>query len=265
MAISLSNLHRKKADKPPKIAIYGPGGIGKTSLASEFPDAIFIQTEDGAGALELTSFSDGPITAWADVDTAMQELATEDHAFKTLVVDSVTRLEPIIWAEACKRNNWDSIEDPGYGKGYVEADAVWREFLNACTWLRDNKRMTIVMLGHETVQSFSDPVTDSYDRYTMRLHKRAEALIREDVDVLGFLNQITTIAQEKKAFGKKDDYTAKARGSGQRALNLAPRPAFQAKNRFSMPDKILINPGEGYSALAPYLPGISGETAAAAA
>lgn len=265
MAISLQNLVRKKADKPPKMAIYGPGGIGKTSLAAEFPNPIFIQTEDGAGLLEITSFSDEPLTQWSDVDTALQELATEDHPFKTLVVDSVTRLEGLIWAETCQRNNWKSIEDPGYGKGYVEADAIWREFLSACTWLRDHKGMCVVMIGHESVQSFSDPVTDSYDRYTMRLHKRAEALIREDVDVLGFLNQVTTIAQEKKAFGKKDDYTAKARGSGQRALNLAPRPAFQAKNRFSMPEKILINPGEGYAALAPHLPGMGEATAAKAA
>lgn len=256
MAISLSNLVRKRSDKPPKIAIYGPGGIGKTTLASEFPNPIFIQTEDGAGALEVTSFSEGPITTWADVDAALQELATEEHAFKTLVVDSVTRLEGLIWAETCQRHGWKSIEDPGYGKGYVEADVVWREFLAACSWLRDNKRMAIVFLGHEAVQAFSDPVTDSYDRYTMRLHKRAEALIREDVDVLGFLNQVTTINREKAGFNKE---TSKARGSGQRALNLAPRPAFQAKNRYGMPDTVLINEGEGFAVLADHMPGFAGE------
>lgn len=261
MALSLSNLVRRKSDKPAKIAIYGPGGIGKTTLASEFPNPIFIQTEDGGGALELTTFADEPLTSFDLVNEALEALATEEHGFQTLVVDSVTRLEPIIWAETCKRNNWKSIEDAGYGKGYVEADAVWREFLSACTWLRDNKRMTIVLIGHEDVRSFSDPVTDSYDRYQMRLHKRAEALIREDVDVLGFMNQVTTINREKTGFNKE---TAKARGSGQVALNLTPRPAFQAKNRFGMPDRILINPGEGYAALAPHLPGGSTNAAKAA-
>lgn len=265
MALSLSNLVRKKSDKPPKIAFYGPGGVGKTTLASEFPDPIFIQTEAGEGALEITSFKDEPLASFAEVNEALVALASEDHAFKTLVVDSVTRLEPLIWDETCQRHKWASIEEPGYGKGYVEADAVWREFLSACTWLRDHKGMTIVLIGHEGVQSFADPTTDSYDRYQMRLHKRAEALIREDMDVFGFINQITTIAQEKKQFGKKDDYVAKARGSGQRAINLEPRPAFQAKNRYGMPGQILINPGQGYAALAPYLPGQPGNTAAAAA
>ena len=262
MALSLSNLVRQKSDKPAKIAIYGPGGVGKTTLASEFPNAIFIQTEDGSGSLSLTTFADEPLGSYDLVNEALEALATEEHDFRTLVVDSVTRLEPLIWAETCKRHGWKSIEDAGYGKGYVEADSIWREFLSACTWLRDNKGMSIVLIGHEDVRSFSDPVTDSYDRYQMRLHKRAEALIREDVDVLGFMNQVTTINREKTGFNKE---TSKARGSGQVALNLAPRPAFQAKNRFGMPDRILINPGEGYAALAEHLPGARATKAAAAA
>ena len=60
MALSLSSLVRAKSDKPPRIVIYGVPGIGKTSLAAEFPDPIFIQTEEGTGNLELTSFADGP-------------------------------------------------------------------------------------------------------------------------------------------------------------------------------------------------------------
>lgn len=256
MAISLQNLVRKDRPKVPILCIYGTGGMGKTTLASEFPDAIFIQTEDGANGLGVTSFSEGPLTKYSEIDAALNELATEEHQFKTLVLDSVTRLEPMIWAEVCQRNNWKSIEEPGYGKGYTEADGIWSEFLSALQWLRDNKGMTIVLIGHESVQSFADPTGDSYDRYVMRLHKRAEALVREQCDVMGFLNQITTIDREKKAFGKKDDFVAKAKGSGQRALNLSPRPAFMAKQRpgYGFPDKILINAGQGFAALAPYLP-----------
>lgn len=261
MAVSLSNLVRKKADKPPLILIYGRGKMGKTTLASEFPNPIFIQTEDGAGAIELTSFSDGPIGSLGDVMDALQELATEEHEFKTVVIDSVTQLEPLVWAEACARNNWKSIEDPGYGKGYLAADEVWREFLTACTWLRDHKRMCVVLIGHEVVESFSDPEREDYNRYKVRVHKRAEAMIRERVDIVGFLNQAVSLDKQKGGFKE----TAKAKGSGQRQINLAPRPTFEAGNRYGMPDKILINEGQGFAALAPHMPGFSGETDAAAA
>lgn len=269
MALSINNLVRKDQPKLPIMCIYGTGGMGKTTLASEFPNPIFIQTEDGANGLGVMSFSDGPILKYSDVDEALTSLATEDHDFKTLVVDSVTRLEALVWAETCARQDppWKSIEDPGYGKGYIEADAIWAEFMSACAWLRDNKGMTIVLLGHEGVQSFQDPTNDSYDRYVMRIHKRAEAFIREQCDAMGFMNQITNIAKEAKAFGKKDDYVAKGRGSGQRALNFSPRPAFMAKQRpgYNFPDMLLINAGTGFDALAPYLPTHNQPTKQAAA
>jgi len=246
------------------MVIYGPGGMGKTTLAAEFPAPIFIQTEAGEGSNKIVSFSDGALTSYGEVMEAMAALATDDHAFQTVVIDSITRLEPLIWAALCADQKWQSIEDAGYGKGYIMADPLWREFLSACMYLRDAKGMTVVMIAHETVQTFKDPTTDSYDRYTMRLHKRAESMVRELSDVVGFLNQITTIRRESKAFGKKDDYTAKGAGSGMRAINFQPRPAYDAKGRGGMPDQILINPGQGYAALAPYLPGHRATTSAAA-
>lgn len=255
MALSISNLVRKDKPKPPIMVIYGPGGMGKTTLAAEFPDAIFIQTETGEGSNTITSFTDGAITSYAEVMEALTALATEDHAFKTVVLDSITRLEPLIWSALCAEQKWANIEDAGYGKGYILADAFWRDVLAALSYLRDARGMTVIMIAHETVTTFKDPTTDSYDRYTMRLHKRAEAMVRETCDVLGFLNQITTIRRESKAFGKKDDYTAKGAGSGTRAINFQPRPAFDAKGRGGMPDQVIITPGQGYAALAPILPG----------
>ena len=86
-------------------------GIGKTSLAAEFPDPIFIQTEEGAGNLELTTFADGPLTSAAEVDEAIELLLTGDHKFRTVVVDSLDWLEPIIWARpavATAPTRWSS-------------------------------------------------------------------------------------------------------------------------------------------------------------
>ena len=112
--------------------------------------------------------------------------------------------------------------------------------------------MTLIMLAHEEIKTFSDPERDSYDRYRLRLHKRAAEMVVESADVVGFMNYVTTIRREKGGFAKE---TAKASSAGQRMLHLTERPAFTAKNRFDMPDSILINRGEGYAALAKYLPG----------
>lgn len=252
MALSLSSLVRKRSEKPPRVVIYGVPGVGKTSLAAEFPNPIFLQTEEGAGNLELTTFTDEPFSTFEQFEQAVELLYSGEHDFKTVVIDSLDWLEPIIWAETCRRNNWRSIEDAGYGKGYVEADVVWRRFLTGMNALRDHRNMTVLYLAHEEIKAFSDPERDSYDRYRLRLHKRAADMVVENADVVGFLNYVTMIRKEKAGFNKE---TAKATGSGQRMLHLAERPAFTAKNRFDMPDSITVNRGQGYAALAPFLPG----------
>ena len=256
MALSISNLVRKDSPKVPIICIYGGGGLGKSTLASEFPNSIWIQTEDGANGLGVTSFTDEPVSKYSQVDEALTSLATEDHDFKTLVVDSITKLEPIVWAETKLRYNMTDKEFSDFTAGARQSNDVWAEFMSACQWLRDNKGMTVILIGHDGIKKFNDPTGDSYDRYAMRLYKDTESLIREQSDVVGFMNQITTIAKESKDFGKKDDYVAKGRGSGQRALHLSPRPSFMAKQRpgYNFPDMMLINVGSGYEALAPYLP-----------
>lgn len=264
MALSLSNLVRRKSDKPPRIVIYGVPGIGKTSLAAEFPDPIFIQTEEGAGNLEVTTFDDKPFETFGQIEEAIELLYAGDHTFKTVVVDSLDWLEPLIWDETCRRHSSDkevhhSIEDFGFGKGYVKADELWHRFLRGMNNLRDDRGMTVVLLAHEEIKSFSDPERESYDRYRLRLHKRAAEMVVESADVVGFMNYVTTIRKEKAGFNKE---TAKASGGGQRMLHLTERPAFTAKNRFDMPDSVLVTRGQGYAALAKYLPGHRTPTAA---
>jgi hypothetical protein len=249
MAIDMSSLRRVKADKPPILLIYGPEKMGKTTLAAEFPAPVFIQTEDGAsGTLELDSF--GLLGSFGEVLDGLGTLASEDHAFKTVVIDSVSKLEKLVFAEVCERNNWKSIEQPGYGKGYVEADYVWNELVEACRYLRDQRQMTVVLIGHSVTDRFDDPETQSYSRYTIDLHKRAMAILTREVDAILLIKRDVTIKTE----GAKGAGRARADGGDTRWIYCEGRPAFQAGNRFNMPERIMFKRGEGYTQLAAYLP-----------
>ena len=252
MADIWDRLQKVEAVDPPRIVIYGPPKKGKTTLASEFPSPVFLQVEDGTpSGLTLASF--GKLDSYADVMAAIGALYEKEHAYKTVVIDSLDKLEPMVWAALCAEKNWESIESPGYGKGYVEADAYWRDLTGGLLALRSERGMTIIMICHSEVGRFDDPTTVSYSQYDMRLHKRAKALICDDADAILLIKEEATIREDAQGPGKKGEKRAIAEGVN-RFIFTEGRPAFLAGNRYNMPAKIRYDKGKGYSALAPYLP-----------
>lgn len=46
-----------KVSKPQRVVIYGPEGIGKSTLAAAFPEPVFLDTEGGTIHLNITRFA----------------------------------------------------------------------------------------------------------------------------------------------------------------------------------------------------------------
>ena len=229
---SLQSVTSSKEFPAQKIVIYGVPAIGKTTFASTFPKPILLRTEDGACALDVPTFPK-LVENLKELERALAALHG-GHDFKTLVIDSLDWLEPLVFRYVCQQEGKLNIEDFGYGKGYMKADDIWRRVLSKIDNLRVSKSMNIVSIAHAVPVVFDAPDADAYQRYQLKLQKRGTALWMEWADITLFLNyQVSVIANQDKG-------TNKAHGTDDRIIYTQERPAFQAKSRWPLPGEIYI-------------------------
>jgi len=230
--MSLADIRKKTKLKPPKIVLYGGAGIGKTSFASGMNAPIFALTEDGMGKIQCDHF---PVAK--DYDTFVNNLKTlleNETSYRTLAVDSLDWLEPLIWEKVCQEHGKKSIEEFGYGRGYVEALKQWREYIDVLNLLRDEKNMTIIQIAHNQIKRFESPEIEAYDRHELKLHRKAGDLILEHSDCCFFANfKLGTV----KTQGKGGQTNTKA-VQGDRVIYTQAKPAFLAKNRYGLPEEM---------------------------
>ena len=229
MAFDLSSISRTKRMRAPKIVIAGPGKIGKTTFASQAPNAVGILTEDGADAVDASAF---PLcSSLHDVYSAISTLLKDEHDFESVFIDSLDWLEPLLHQHVCEANKWASIETPGYGKGYIAAAEEWRTLLSGLEALRAQRNMAIILIAHDKIKRFESPLHEGYDQYTLKLHDRAGALVQEWADVIGWANYRIVTTQSDAGYGNKE---TKARTTGERILHVEPHPAHMGGNRFGL-------------------------------
>lgn len=232
----LAQILRGKQRVPRRTMLYGTHGVGKSTFGAQSERPIFIQTEEGLGEIDCEKF---PLAAcYLDVMKAVETLYSEEHGYSTVVVDSLDWLERLVWAEICTQRSVQNIEDIGYGKGYVFALTPWREFLAGLDALREKRNMAVVLIAHAKIERFENPETDSYDRYSPRLHKLASHVIQEWCDEVFFATYKVYTKQADEGFNRKK---SKGVGSGERVIYTTERPSHIAKNRLTLPDELPLD------------------------
>ena len=234
----LSKVVKGRMRRPPRVLLYGPPGIGKTTFGASTRKPIFVCTEDGADEIEADRF---PLArCYDDVVAALGELRGGKHGYETVVIDSLDWLERLIHDRVCSDYDVNSIEraDGGYARGYTHALTHWREVLAHLDALRADG-MVIVLLAHSKVERVEDPEMPAYDRHGPRIHKGASALVTEWCDAVLFATRRVAVRQEDVGFGKKrTTAVGVGKAGGDRIMRVVGGPACLAKNRYGLTDDL---------------------------
>jgi hypothetical protein len=231
--MTLDNVVRGRLAKPLRVLLFGVEGVGKSTFASCAPSPIFLGTEDGTSELDVARFPDP--SSMADVYDAISTLTTEQHNHQTLVIDTLDWLEPVLWRRVCEVASQPDIESFGFGKGYIAALDEWRVLLSKLDRMRAAKGMQIIMLAHSWIKPFMNPSGENYDRYELKLHAKTGGLIKEWCDAVLFANYETFAVKKSKT------ERAKATDTGARIIHTQRRAAWDAKNRFDLPEELPLD------------------------
>lgn len=216
---------RGKRQTPVRAVIYGTEGIGKSTLAAQFPEPLILDTEDGTGQIDCARVICQDSMA---LESAMLDIGGDPQGFKTVVIDSADWAERHIIEHLLRRANKKSIEDFGFGKGYVMVAEACGKLLGLADQLVA-KGLHVVWVAHSTVKRTSPPdETDGYDRYELKLTRQTAPLFKEWADLLLFCNYRTKLVEGSD--GRK-----KATGGRERLMYAERAAAWDAKNRYGLP------------------------------
>jgi len=231
MAFDLSSIQLARRDRPKRVVCLGRPKVGKSTFAGEAPNPVFlpIKGEEGIDALNVQAFP--VVSSISDLEEALGTLYNEDHEFKTVVIDSISALELIIWDRVCKEDGAGSIEKvgKGYGKGYLEALKWWRYLLTMLDAMRDDRNIGCILIGHVRVKKFNDPQMEPYDRYSCDVNEKAVELITRWADGTLFLQRKVKVVKEGE--GLSEVAHAKDMTPGRPYMYTQERPAHPGGGR----------------------------------
>lgn len=220
-----------------RIVLYGPGGVGKSELASLLKDVgitpLYIDIENGSQFLDVARIDPSP-TTFEETRQAIRMAAAMDD-IGAIVVDSLTRAEEmavdytIRTVKNDRGEHVSSIEGYGFGKGYTY---VYESFLLLLQELDAAARAGkhIIGISHDCTATVPNPSGEDFIRYEPRLQSPPSGKgsirhrVKEWCDHLFYIGFDTFV--EKGITGK-----GKASGSGMRTIYPCEMPTHWAKSR----------------------------------
>ena len=215
-----------KQQRPQRVVIYGVESVGKTTFASKFPHPLFLDIEGGSAHLDVDRVA---VESWKHLGECIGEAKSTDY--QTIVIDSADWAERLAVEDLLATSKKQSVEDFGFGKGWVMTAEKVSRFLTSLDTLIDAGKH-VVVLAHSKVQRTEPPdILAAYDRYELKLSKQSSPLVKDWADEVWFFRFKTKAVTN-------DGGKAKGIGGKERVIYTTHSAAYDAKTRSGLPDEI---------------------------
>ena len=214
-----------------KILIYGQEGVGKSTLASQFPNPVFIDCEGSTTQMNVRRLPKPDCWKMLCDET---DFILESGKYQSVIIDTFDWAERLALDELCEEHHVNGIEGFGYGKGWqYEAEKIGK-YLDKLDKLI-SAGIHVVLLCHAITKKMTLPEdTAEYDHWELKLGSKTTnkiaPLLKEWSDMTLFLAFRTNIVPVSND-GKKNKAT-----HVERVIYTTKTAWWDAKNRFQLPD-----------------------------
>lgn len=214
MAINLMELQPQRISRSLKgkfVFLYGLPGVGKTTLASQFPKSLILGFEQGTNALDNVYVQ--PISTWSEWNTVLRQLCNNKalkEKYETICFDTADMMWDILVRKICAEHDVTRLGEIGWGQGYDEAR---QEFLSGLDQL-SKSGYGIVFISHSTEKVFKNEKGEDYTKIVPALPNRPFDIINKMVDIVGYIREVETEEGQRERyiyFRGDDRYLAKSR------------------------------------------------------
>jgi len=166
------------------ILIYGEKKIGKTSLASRFPDAVFIMFEPGGKGLRIYRIPEddaGCIASWREFKGYLKTLLASKR-FRTVIIDTVDFAYDRCLEHVCQQKGVEHPNEGNFGDVWKAIEAEFSKTFNSII----ASGRGLIFISHAEDREFQTRAGSKYNKLVPSMQKAPRKFTAGIADIIGY-------------------------------------------------------------------------------